>query len=65
MSDIVNKMHCKRATVDDIARTLESVGKVMIVECRSASRGRLGTRLFDPAHGEPNVLPNGRLVLVE
>ncbi|WP_316201656.1 MULTISPECIES: hypothetical protein [unclassified Bradyrhizobium] len=62
VSDIVNKMRCKRATVDDVARTLESVGQVMIVECRSASRGRVGTRLFDPKHGEPHILPDGRLV---
>ncbi|WP_316206018.1 hypothetical protein [Bradyrhizobium sp. SZCCHNR3058] len=62
VSDIMNKMRGNRAAVDGIARKLESVGQVIIVECRSASRGRVGTRLFDPAHGEPNVLPDGRLV---
>ncbi|WP_315743133.1 hypothetical protein [Bradyrhizobium sp. SZCCHNR1075] len=52
----------KRAALDDIVATLESVGKVIAVECRTASRGRMGTRLFDPVHGEPNVLPDGRLI---
>ncbi|WP_315751325.1 hypothetical protein [Bradyrhizobium sp. SZCCHNS3055] len=65
VSDIVNKMRGNRATVDGIARKLESVGRVIIVECRTASRGRMGVRLFDPVHGEPNVLPDGRLVLAE
>lgn len=37
----------------------------MIVECCSASRGRVGTRLSDPEYGEPNVLPDGRLVAAE
>ncbi|WP_316203000.1 MULTISPECIES: hypothetical protein [unclassified Bradyrhizobium] len=55
----------KRAVLDDIVATLESVGQVIAVECRSASRGRIGVRLFDPVHGEPVVLPDGRLVVAE
>ncbi|WP_315740842.1 hypothetical protein [Bradyrhizobium sp. SZCCHNR1093] len=52
----------KRPVLDDIVATLESVAQVIVVECRTASRGRMGVRLFDPVHGEPNVLPDGRLV---
>ncbi|WP_316227719.1 hypothetical protein [Bradyrhizobium sp. SZCCHNR3015] len=39
--------------------------QVIVVECHTASRGRMSVRLFDPAHGEPAVLPDGRLVMVE
>ncbi|MGJ4951837.1 hypothetical protein [Bradyrhizobium sp. HKCCYLS20291] len=55
----------KRVALDDIVATLESVGQIKVVECRTASRGRMGVRLFDPVHGEPTVLPDGQLVLVE
>ncbi len=52
----------KRPVLNDIVATLESVGQVIVAECRMASRGRVGVRLFDPVHGEPNILPDGRLV---
>ncbi|MGJ4961377.1 hypothetical protein [Bradyrhizobium sp. HKCCYLRH3061] len=51
----------KRPALDDIVATLESVGQVIVAECRTSSRGRMGVRLFDPVHGEPNILPDGLL----
>ncbi|WP_316227712.1 hypothetical protein [Bradyrhizobium sp. SZCCHNR3015] len=55
----------KRPVLDGIVATLESVGHVIVAECRTASRGRMGVRLFDPAHGQPAILPNGRLNVID
>ena len=65
VSDVVYKFggRADRTRIDQIVRELETVSMVISVECRTSSRGRAGTRLFDPKYGQPNLTPGGKLLI--